>query len=113
MKNCYFLVSVFVLMSCVLKAQDGQKRAPISGQLKTKSLSPQNQVILPDSLKNETIEHCEAVIEAIDRKVDYIKNDQDENAKALESGWYIQMAETRARMVARKEAIILINQQSK
>jgi hypothetical protein len=59
-----------------------------------------------DSLEGETIEHIESVINAIDKKVAYVKSDQTENEKAIATGWYELMARNRAAWVADKEELL-------
>jgi len=59
-----------------------------------------------DSLNGETIEHLDAVINAIDSKVAYIKTDQTESQKATESGWFDMMAKQRAILVAKREVLL-------
>ena len=63
-----------------------------------------------DSLSGESLEHLNYVIYAIDSKVAYVKADEAENQKALESGWYDMMAKQREILVAKRE--ILIQRQS-
>ncbi len=59
-----------------------------------------------DSLEGETLAHVNAVIKAIDHKVAYVKSDQSENQKAIETGWYDKMAEQRAIFVAKREVLL-------
>jgi hypothetical protein len=59
-----------------------------------------------DTMANETIEHCDAMIRAVDNKVAYVESDQNQREAAVASGWFQKMAYTRARYVARKEALI-------
>jgi hypothetical protein len=54
----------------------------------------------------DEIAEVDKTIEAIDIKVNVIKNDKVENKKAIESGWYEQMAEYRKTAVAKKEVLI-------
>ena len=61
----------------------------------------------------ETVEHLNSVINAIDTKVAYVKSDQVENQKALESGWYDMMAKQRASLVSKKEALLKSQEESK
>ncbi|WP_300663293.1 hypothetical protein [Fluviicola sp.] len=59
-----------------------------------------------DSLAGETITHCDAMLEAIDQKVAYIRSDQSMSERAQADGWFDKMASYRAKYLARKEALI-------
>ena len=61
----------------------------------------------------ETVEHLNSVITAIDNKVAYVKGNEAENQKALESGWYEMMAKQRASLVLKKEALLKSQEESK
>jgi len=65
-----------------------------------------NPEVLPVRTIEDEISEIDRTIEAIDIKVNVIKNDKVENKKALESGWYDQMAEYRKTAVAKKEVLI-------
>lgn len=76
---------------------------------KPKSISSTTSTTaLPDSLKGETIEHCEAMIQAIDYKVNLVQGNAELAQKAKTEGWFDQMAQTRALYVSRKEYLMKI-----
>ncbi len=66
-----------------------------------------------DSLAGETIIHCDAMLEAIDQKVAYIRSDQSMSERAQANGWFDKMAGYRAKYLARKEALIQREKQQK
>jgi hypothetical protein len=107
MKNC--IVALSVLLSPVLFAQEQPVR-----EIKVNKLQPAqiqnspsaNPNTTQDSLAGMTIEHCESVIQAIDTKVAYVKNDPQENEKAIASGWYESTARQRAAWVADRDELI-------
>lgn len=113
MKNCLLLFSL-LLLSLAGQAQE-QPKTTVRKPLEAKPLQAVNsghysvgtpKATPSDSLAGETIAHCDAVIQAIDNKVEYVKSDQEQNEKALSTGWFDKMAASRARYVARKEALI-------
>lgn len=63
-------------------------------------------VIQADTMANETIEHCDAMIRAIDNKVAYVQSDQTMRDECEANGWFDKMAYTRSRFVSRREALI-------
>lgn len=69
-------------------------------------------VAVPDSLQGESIEHLDAMIRAIDNKVEVVNSDQSLKEKALAEGWFDKMAAYRARAVARREALLLRESQN-
>jgi hypothetical protein len=113
MKNCLLLLSLLWL-SLPGHAQEQPTRELKPLQVKSVALSTTRtrtattatQTVASDSLAGETIAHCDAVIRAIDNKVEYVKSDQTMNEKALADGWFDKMARNRAIYVARKEALI-------
>lgn len=107
MKN-YFLICV---LGCSLPslAQQTEPAKARPRELKTihsEATGGKKLVAVPDSLEGETLEHLNVMIQAIDNKVAYVKNDQTLTEKAEADGWFDKMAEYRARAVARREALI-------
>jgi len=103
------LLSALQLVGFGLFAQ--QQTTTRTEELKPMKLQPATSTgttssVSKDSLAGETIEHLNAVINAIDSKVAYIKSDQTENKKATESGWFDMMAKQRDILVAKREALI-------
>jgi len=79
---------------------------PVKLQAATSTATTQSVNTSQDSLSGESLEHLNYVIYAIDSKVAYIKSDQAENQKALESGWYDMMEKQRAILVAKREILV-------
>lgn len=86
------LLLIFALFTCAGMAQTQQTQA-----------QPAATVTVP---AGETIEHCDAMIKAIDTKVEYITAHADEKAHAEQTGWFEKMARKREIFVARKEYLI-------
>jgi hypothetical protein len=107
MKNC--IVALSVLLTTTLYGQEQPAR-----EVKVTKLQPAliqnspsaNPNDSKDSLAGMTIEHCESVIQAIDIKVAYVKNDPVENEKAIAIGWYESTARQRAAWVADRDELI-------
>lgn len=54
-----------------------------------------NQVTMDKAYYEKQLEGVNDLIKAIDYKVEYIKSNPEENAKALNSGWFEQMKRSR------------------
>ncbi len=67
-----------------------------------------SQLVVADTMKGETIEHCDATIRAIDIKFNHVNSDQAQKDIANANGWFDQMAKNRAAYVARRA--FLLNQ---
>lgn len=107
MKNC--IVALSVLLSSTLFGQEQPVREVKMTKLQPALIqtSPASNPSAPkDTLAGMTIEHCESVIQAIDTKVAYVKNDPVENEKAIASGWYESTARQRAAWVADRDELI-------
>lgn len=106
MKN-YLLLTTVLLLSGFGHAQTQKPpvRTPLQ-PMKSEATGAAPKVAAADSLQGETIEHLDALIQAIDGKVAFVKNDPEQNEKALASGWYDKMAATRARSVAKREVLV-------
>jgi hypothetical protein len=107
MKNC--IIALCVLSSPVLFAQEQPTREVKVTKLqpaKSENAPSSNPNTAQDSLAGMTAEHCESVIQAIDTKVAYVKNNPIENEKALASGWYESTARQRAAWVADRDELI-------
>lgn len=108
MKNYYFLFSFLFVGSfaCAQEKSEPVRQNVKLTPIKSSSSVPAPKAIQADSLAGETVEHLDAVIQAIDVKVAYVNGDAAEKEKALASGWYEQMAASRARLVARKQELL-------
>ena len=90
-------------------SQDAAKPTRKTSIEKPKSISTTpSKVALPDTMKGETIEHCDAMIQAIDYKVTLIQGNEELTKKAQSEGWFDQMAHNRAVFVSRKEYLVKI-----
>ena len=90
-------------------SQDAVKPTRKTSIEKPKSISTTpSKVALPDTMKGETIEHCDAMIQAIDYKVTLIQGNEELAKKAQSEGWFDQMAHNRAVFVSRKEYLVKI-----
>jgi hypothetical protein len=91
-------------------SQDAVKPTRKTSIEKPKSISTSpstsSKVALPDTMKGETIEHCDAMIQAIDYKVTLIQGNEELAKKAKSEGWFDQMAHNRAVFVSRKEYLL-------
>ncbi|HNS42781.1 MAG TPA: hypothetical protein PKN22_08485 [Taishania sp.] len=61
-----------------------------------------NQETMDKAFYERQLEGVNDLIEAIDYKVEYVKSNPEENAKALNSGWYEQMKRSRINAENRK-----------
>ena len=116
----YFTLGAFLLLGILTYGQETKRERKVSpikseatgttgkgGVKESKTpLANEPQPVVADTLAGETIEHCDALILAIDNKVAHVKSDQYQNEKALATGWYDKMANNRAGYVARREALI-------
>lgn len=66
----------------------------------------QQPVTVVEVPAGETIEHCNAMISAIDIKVQYVLAHEDEKVRAEQNGWFEKMAHNRALYVSRKEYLV-------
>jgi hypothetical protein len=106
MKNYLLLTAVLLLSNFGhAQTQKASGRTPLQ-PMKSEATAATPKVAAADSLQGETIEHLDALIQAIDGKVAFVKSDQTENEKALASGWYDKMASTRARCVAKRQVLV-------
>jgi Na+/phosphate symporter len=104
MKNC--IVALSVLLTTTLYGQEQPAREVKVTKLQPALIQNSPSANPKDSLAGMTVELCEYVINAIDQKVEYIKNDQTEHEKALASGWYDRMAVNRAAWVADRDELL-------
>ena len=95
-----FLLPAFFCVSPTF-AQNTAK----SPDLQYNSAPVSNNQPVNDSLAGETIEHCNAMIKAIDNKVAHVQSDQAQREKAVANGWFDRMAANRERFSARKKAL--------
>jgi len=61
---------------------------------------------------SKTVEYYDQYIRDIEVKVDIVKNDEEENKKAIESGWFDEMAKYIVRAKTDREKLILSKQTS-
>lgn len=88
-------------------SQDATKPTRRTSIEKPKSISTSSsKVAVPDTMKGETVEHCDAMIQAIDYKVTLIQGNEELAKKAKSEGWFDQMAHNRAVFVSRKEYLL-------
>jgi hypothetical protein len=107
MKKNYLLLTAILLFCNILDAQELQGAHPKEVKpLRSEATSAKTMKAGHDPLEGETIEHLDAVILAIDHKVSFVKNDEEQHKKALETGWYDKMAKSREKLVAKREALL-------
>jgi len=106
MKNYYFFVVSFFVSSFAFSQQETERPVKELKPIRSEATGSKQLTATPDSLVNESIEHLDALIKAIDNKVEYVNSDQTMREKAQADGWFDQMAASRKRAVARKEALI-------
>jgi hypothetical protein len=54
----------------------------------------------------KTVEDADYYIKAVDQKVAYVKANPEEDKKAKESGWYVQMAASRKDAIEQREKLL-------
>lgn len=97
----------------VMYAQQTGRSFREAGQLHSEATGARTlEVQETRSVQTETAEHLEALIRAIDTKVEYVNSDQELREKALAEGWFERMAQYRAEAVAKKEALLKEQQTS-
>lgn len=97
-----------------LTAQPVKQETVAAKPIKLQKVQPAPGTILTnetDSLAGETAAHCDAVIAAIDQKIAYVQADPEMSGRAQANGWFEKMAGYRANYVARKEALLLREEQ--
>jgi hypothetical protein len=107
MNNYYLLLPIILLFSSVLHAQEqSPSRITELKPVRSEATAASTLKTGSDPLEGETIEHLDAVILAIDHKVEFVKNDEEQHKKALETGWYDKMAASRAKLTAKKQLLL-------
>ena len=75
--------------------------------VESKSVGTKNtQLTKVNTEGSESIEHIDSVIAAIDSKVAWVKQDQTENQKALESGYYVMMETQKAKLLEKRKELV-------
>ena len=98
----FIIIILFAFASIIGSAQEKKKEVqPIKSvsvekNVATKTLTKENKAIYVSSGTNsaqpeKTLEYYDNLIMALNAKIEYIKSDEAENAKALESGWFDKM----------------------
>jgi hypothetical protein len=62
--------------------------------------------LVPDRTIDQEIADADAMINAIDTKIEWVKNNPEENKKAIASGWFDQMEGYRQNAQSKKDELI-------